>query len=104
MHGRRPFGENRKCQFSEAYTDAIVTEKLYTSKEFVVMESSSVEFHQYLYINAIQKLVFFLPHVHIIGTHHCNNSRQEAFKCRSDFQDVLFRHYYSERVVSRFAY
>ena len=77
---RRPFNEKKQFQLCEAYAYSIVTEKLYTIKYIFMMESSIVDFHQDLYIPAIQKLAFHLPHVHIIGTHHCGNMRREAFK------------------------
>ena len=48
-----------------------------------------VDFHKDFYIPEIQKISVHLPHVRILGTHHCGNPYQEAFKHRSDFQDVL---------------
>ena len=80
VYDRRPFNEKKQFQLCEAYAYSIVTEKLYTIKYIFMMESSIVDFHQDLYIPAIQKLAFHLPHVHIIGTHHCGNMRREAFK------------------------
>ena len=68
------------------------------------MESSIVDFHQDLYIPIIKKLEFHLPHVHVLATNHCGNTRREEFKLRSDFQHVLCRRDYAERVVSSFAY
>ena len=68
-----------------------------------MMESSIVDFHQYLYIPEIRKFVFCLPHVLILGTHHCGNIRQEAFKCCSYFQYVLWHRYYAESIFSSFA-
>ena len=50
-----------------------------------------VEFHQDIYINSIKKLAYHLPRVRIIGTHHCGNTRREAFKRHSYFQDMLYR-------------
>ena len=69
-----------------------------------MMDSSIVDFCQYFYIYEIKKLSFNLPHVRIIETHHCVNTRQEAFKCRSVFQYVLRRRDYEEYVVSRFVH
>ena len=68
------------------------------------MESSIVKFHQEFYITTIQKLVFNLPHVRILGTYHHGNTWQEEFKKFSSLQDVLFRPDYAEPVVSRFAH
>ena len=68
------------------------------------MESSIVEFHQDFYIHAIYNFEYHLPYVRIIGTHHCGNTRQEAFKRSSVFQYVLFHHDYAERVVASFSH
>ena len=68
------------------------------------MKSSIVKFHLDFYIPAIQKLVFNLTHVRIIGTHHWGNTRQEAFNICSDFQDMLCRRYYIEHVVTIFSH
>ena len=43
-----------------------------------------------------------MQHVQILGTNHCGDSRQTAFKCRESFQDVLCRRDYDERVVASF--
>ena len=63
-----------------------------------------MDFNQEFYIPEIQKLAFYLPHVCILGMRHCGNMRREAFKRRSDLQDVLCRRDYAESVVARFAY
>ena len=88
----------------EAYIDSIVIAKLYTRKEFIMMDSSIIYFCQYFYIPTIQKLSFHLPHVRMIGTHQCIKKHRETSKRRSDFQDVLCRFDYAERVVSIFAH
>ena len=69
-----------------------------------MMESSIVDFRHQLYIPSIQKLAFNLPHVRIIGTHHCDNTRQEAFKIIAAYQDVLCLHDYAEHLVARFSH
>ena len=55
-----------------------------------------------LHIPDIQKLAFRIPRVQILGTSHCGDSRQNAFKCRKSFQDVLCCRDYDERLVSSF--
>ena len=42
LHIRHPLNENKKYQLFEDYTDSIATEKMYTRKEHVIMESSIV--------------------------------------------------------------
>ena len=56
------------------------------------------------YIPDIQKLAFHLPHVRILGTHHCVAMRQTSFKQRELFQDVLCCRDYAVRVVASFAH
>ena len=52
MHGRHPF--NKKLhKLCEGSSYSIVTEKLYTIKELVTMETLIVDFNQQLYIPAI---------------------------------------------------
>ena len=104
MNGRLPFNENKQFQLCETSRDEIVTENLYTKKELVIMESSIVEFHQDLYIPAVHKLAFHLTYVCIIGTHHCGNTRWEAFKCHSTLQDGLCHCDYAEHVVASFSH
>ena len=77
--------------------------KIYTRKELVKMETTTSDFHTSFYIPAIQKLVFHLPHVRILGTNHCGEMLCTAFKRRELFQDVLCRRDYAERVVASFA-
>ena len=68
-----------------------------------MMETSIYEFHTSFYIPAIQRLVFHLPHVRILGTNKCGEMRRIAFKRRELFQDVLRRRDYADRVVASFA-
>ena len=63
-----------------------------------------MEFYQDLYIPEIRKVSFSLPHVRILGTHHCGNTHREAFKRRLFFQDMLCPRDYAEHVVSRFSH
>ena len=67
------------------------------------METTISDFHTSLYIPAIQKLAFHLPHVRILGTNHCGEMRYTAFKRRELFQYVLCRRNYAERVVESFS-
>ena len=67
------------------------------------METTIYDFHTRLYIPAIQKLAFCLPHVRILGTNHCGEIRRTDFKRRELFQDVLCCRYYVERLVASFA-
>ena len=45
-----------------------------------------------------------MPHVHILGTHDCGNSRQYAFNWHADFDNVLWHRYYTEHLVVSFAH
>ena len=46
--------------------------------------------HKFLYYR-YKNLSFHTPHVRILGTNHCGNTRHEAFKCHISCQDVLCR-------------
>ena len=48
-------------------------------------------------------MAFHLPHLRILGTNHCGELQQTAFKRRELFQDVLCRRDYAERVVASFS-
>ena len=67
-----------------------------------MMETTMSDFHTSLYIPAIQKLVFHLPYVGILGTNNCDEMQRTAFKRRELFQDVLCRRDYAERAVASF--
>ena len=43
------------------------------------METTISNYCKIFYIPAIQKLVFHLPHVRIIGTNHCGDYHRTAF-------------------------
>ena len=55
-------------------------------------------------IPAMQKLTFHLPHVQIIGTHHCGNTLREEFKRCESYQNVLCCRDYAEHAVDSFAH
>ena len=64
------------------------------------METTISNFHTSFYLPEIQNLVFNIPHVQILGTSHCGDSRQNTFKLSESFQDVLCCRDYTERVVA----
>ena len=68
------------------------------------MKTTISNFHKSFYIPEIQKLLFHIPHIQILGKNHCGDSRQTAFKRRKSFQNVLCRRDYAERVVASFAH
>ena len=47
-------------------------------------------------------MAFHIPHIQILGTNHCGDSRRTAFKCRKSFQDMLFLLDYADRLVVSF--
>ena len=67
-----------------------------------MMETKIYSFHTRFYIPEIQKLAFHIPHLQILGTNHCGDSRRTTFKHSELFQDVLCCRDYSERVVASF--
>ena len=68
-----------------------------------MMETKISDFHTRFYIPDIQKLAFYLPHVHILGINHCGEMRCKAFKRRELFQNILCCRDYAERAVAIFA-
>ena len=101
-HVRLWLTNNKMCPKCQQYTALLQSTKIYTKKELVMMETTIYNFHTSFYIQAIQKLAFQIPHVQILGTNHCCDSRQTEFKRRKWFQDVLCVHDYAERVVASF--
>ena len=71
VHGLRTYHKHKLCSLCSTVPISYSTEKLYTQKELVLLETSVTEFHENLYISAIKKLVFNFPHVRILGTHRC---------------------------------
>ena len=67
-------------------------------------ETNISDSHTSFYIPSIQNLAFNLPHVCILGTHHCVAMRQTSFKQRELFQDGLCCRDYAVRVVASFAH
>ena len=79
-----------------------MTDKLYTQKELVPLKTPITEFHEKLYIPYIQKLSFNLPHVHILGSHHCGKEQCDALKRRGNLHGFFFHSDYAERLLSSF--
>ena len=67
------------------------------------METTISNLHTSFFIPVIQKLAFHIPHVQILSTNYCGDSRRNSFKRRESFQCVLCRRDYSEREVAIFA-
>ena len=65
------------------------TSKLYTQKDLVLIYTWIKEFCKKLYIPAIQKLAFYLPHVRILGTHYCVKEHYDVSKRRGELHGVL---------------
>ena len=103
-HGRLPLTDKKICRKCKQDTVSDQFTKIYTRKELVMMDTTASNFHTSFYIPLIHHLVFHIPHVQILGTNHCGDSFQTAFKRCESFQDVLSRRYYDELVVASFAH
>ena len=88
-HGRLLLTGKKICRKCKQDTASEQSTKIYTRKDLVIMETTIYTFHTSLYIPDIQKLEFHIPHVQIIGTNNCGDSRRTAFKRQKSFQDVL---------------
>ena len=78
--------------------------KVYTIKSLVMMETTIYNYHTSFFIPSIQKLAFHIPHVQIMVTYHCGDSRWNSFKRRESFQDAICHREYAEQVVATFAH
>ena len=81
-HGRLPLNDRKNCRVCTDDSASEQSTKIYTRKELVMMETTIYNFHTRLYIPEIQKLVFHLPHVQILGKNQCGDSCQTTFKRR----------------------
>ena len=70
-HGIIPLKDKKICYMCEQESLPDKSTKIYTRKDLVMMETTISDFHTSLYIPAIHKLAFHLPHVRILGTNHC---------------------------------
>ena len=100
-HGRLLLTDNLFFKFKQDYVSEQPT-KIYTGKELVMMETTIQTFHTSFYIPQIHKLAFHILHVQVLGTNHCGDYRQTAFKRCESFQDVLCFRDYAESLVAIF--
>ena len=103
-HGRIPLKDNKICYICKHESSSDKSTKIYTRKELVMTETTISDFRTSFYIPAIQKLTFHLPHVCILGTHHCGEMQLTTLKRRELFQYVLCCRDYAERVVACFSH
>ena len=103
-HGRLPFMKIKIVFLCLRDLTYVILTKIFARKELFMTETSISDFHTSFYIPEIQKLAFYLTHVHILGTNHCGSTRREAFKRRISFQYMLCCYSYSEIVISSFAH
>ena len=68
FHGRRPYEDLTTGSTCSTVPCFDKISKLYTRKALVLLEKEVMEFHENIYIQAIQKLAFHLVHVNILGT------------------------------------
>ena len=74
-HGRLPLTNKKICHNCKQDTVSEQSTEVYTRKELVMMEKNISNFHTSFYIPEIQKLAFHIPHVQIMVTNHCGESR-----------------------------
>ena len=67
------------------------------------MDTTSSDFYTRIYIPAIKKLAFHIPHMCILSTNHCGEMWRIAFKQRELFHYFLCHRDYAERLVARFS-
>ena len=64
-------GRRDNCCLCLNDPSSVPPENVFTRKDIVMMEIFISYFHTSLYIPEIKRLVFHLPHVRLLGTHHC---------------------------------
>ena len=73
-HGSIPLKNNKicrvRCSASEQST------KIYSRKYLLMIVTTISNFYTIFFIPEIQRLAFHIPHVRILGTNHCGDSRQ----------------------------
>ena len=88
VHGRRQqYGGIFVLCFAMPKTAPSAT--IYTSKDLVMMDKYIADFCAIFYIPLIHKLAFYIPHVRILGDHHCGNTFCEAYNNSKSFRDFL---------------
>ena len=66
------------------------------------MEKYITVFHVNFYIPSTQNISFHLPHVRILGTHHCGKEPNEDFKCGGHCKTFYFSVIIQSRWLSVF--
>ena len=75
--------KKKTCSMCSTVSETDTTEKIYTQKELVLLETYITTFYYKFCVMEIQKLAFHFPHVRILGNHQCDKKYCEAFKCQS---------------------
>ena len=88
-HGNITLNYRNICCMCRQDSASDKSTKIYTRNELVMMETKISNFHTNFYVPVIQKLAFHLPHVQILDTNHCGDSRRTEFKRQKSFQYVL---------------
>ena len=78
-----------ECSMCFTIPSTATTEKVYTGKDRMLLQTSITEFHEKFNITEIQKLAFHFPHVHILGTYHCGKEHHKEFKKTGTLHRVL---------------
>ena len=88
MHSSHTYHEQTICSICYTVPSYESTDKVYTQKDLVLLETSIAEFYEMFYILDILKLEFHLPHVRILETHQYSKERHGEFKRHGNLHDV----------------
>ena len=75
VHGRRPLDERKFFYLCLQHLDSVTSANICARKELAVRETYIADFHTNFYITTMQNIEFYLPHIRILGTNHCGNTR-----------------------------
>ena len=99
-----PLNDRKICRKCQHDTKSGQSTKMYTRNELVIIKTTFYNYHKSFYITEIQKLVFHIPYVQILGTNHCGDSCRTEFKPCESFEDFLCCRDYAESLVASFAH
>ena len=86
VHGRITLKDKTVFRICKQQSSSDESSKIYTRKELVMMETTICDFNTSFYIPSIQRLPFYLPNVHILGTNYCGSCNAQPSNVANYFK------------------